>query len=139
MSTVFTKDAVVCTITKNPTYPRKWWTDRYNQYFRETADGGTATYDNGPNIIKGILVINNVPKDEVDNATTGLRKFLRDTVIFQQNSFVITPPTNTDLGKGDNTNITVFYNGGPTLDGVFTFIRPGTFYDIVLPYREDVS
>ena len=122
------------TITKNPAYGTQWWPVRFNQFTVETADGAWVPYDNGPNVIEGILILKNVDKTESDN----LRTYLRDIALFQKNSFAVTPPSNTDLGKGAGVAITVYYTGGPDLRGVFTFIPPGR-NDIKIPYREKIT
>jgi len=134
MSVVFGQGGSAVTITKNPVYPLNWYFKRYNQYAVETADAGFVVYDNGPNLIFGTLIIRNVAKSEGDD----LRDYLKDTAVFQQTSFLITPESggDTNLGKGDGAVIGVYYNGGPDLDGVFTLVSPG-YYTITLPYRED--
>jgi len=121
------------TITKNPAFGTQFWSVRFNQYKVETADGGWVVYDNGPTLIEGILLLKNVSKTESDD----LRTFLTGTAVYQKTSFIITPPSATDLGKGDGAAITVFYSGGPDLQGVFNFIPPGR-NDIKIPYREKV-
>jgi len=121
------------TITKNPAFGTQFWSVQFNQYKVETADAGWVVYNNGPKLIRGNLILKNVDKSESDL----LRTFLTDTAVFQKNSFIITPPAATDLGKGDGNAITVFYTGGADLAGVFTFIPPGR-NDIQIPYREKV-
>jgi len=118
------------TITRNPSFGTDWSKDRLNQYTQGTADGGRNTYDNGPNILKGTIVLRNVSKANGD----ALRTYLTDTAIFGKNSFTITPPASTDLGSGVGTAVTLaFYDGGTNLDGVFEYIAPG-IYNINLSY-----
>jgi len=120
-------------IAKNPAFGTQFWSVEFNQYRVQTADGGWVVYDNGPSLIEGILILKNVIKSESDS----LRTFLTGTAVYEKTSFIITPPSNTDLGKGDGSAITVFYSGGSDLKGVFTFIPPGN-NDIKIPYREKV-
>lgn len=124
------------TITRNPSYPLDWWVKRFNQSKVETADGGHATYDNGPNVILGNILIKNVARSEAES----LRTYLTDTAIFQLNSFTITPQASgeTDLGKGQGTAIQAFYDGGSDINGVFSLRAPDLF-DIQIPYREDLG
>lgn len=124
------------TITRNPAYPLDWAPKRFNQHTQETATAGHATYDGGPNVILGNLFIKSVVRSEAE----ALRTYLRDTAIYQLNSFTITPQSSgeTDLGKGQGTAIRVYYNGGPDLDGVIILRAPDLF-DINLPYREDLD
>lgn len=117
------------TITRNPAFGTAWHHIRFNQQSIRSADATSITYDNGPNVIEGILIINNVSKTEAGSLLT----YLKGTAIFGKNSFTITPPTNTDLGKGAGTAITCYYNGGNDFDGVFTLMSPGV-YKISLPY-----
>ena len=120
------------TLTKNPVYPLNWWPVRFNQYTRETADGGHKTFDNGPTIISGVLNFRNVAKSEGDN----LRTFLTGaSARWQKTAFVITPPAATDIGKGAGFAITAFFDGGESLEANFELIPPGT-YNIIFPYRE---
>jgi hypothetical protein len=122
------------TITKNPNYPVDWWPERFNQSSQDTADGGRKTYDNGPNVIYGTLIIRHVDQAEGDS----LRTYLDSTTIFEKESFTVSPPANTNLGKGKGTAMQVFFNGGNSLEGVFTLVAPGT-YDVSIPYREDLD
>jgi hypothetical protein len=119
------------TINKNPNYPCNWWIHRLNQFSIMTADGSHKTYDNGPSLVKGILILRHVVKSEGDS----LRTYLESTAYMGKVSFTITPPANTNLGKGDGTAITVYYDGGASLEEVFTLIAPG-HYDINIPYVE---
>lgn len=124
------------TISRNPVYPLNWYPKRFNQYTRDVADGDQITYDNGPNVIYGILTIRNVSRTEGD----ALRTYLSGTAIFGKTSFLITPQAggNTNLGRGTATAIGVFLNNGNTLDGIFTLVVPD-LYTIVLPYRQDIN
>ena len=121
------------TINRNPVYPLDPYSVRWNQKSVDTADAGRATYDNGPNVIYGTLLLKSVAKSEGD----ALKTYLLSTAIFGKSSFVLSPPSNTDLGKGDGVNITVFYSGGNSLEGVFNLIPP-RLYDIAIPYREAI-
>jgi len=124
-------------IAKNPVYPLDWYQRRFNQATQDTSDGGRATYDGGPTVIYGTIVIRTVAKAEGDSLRTALSGA---AVRFQESSFTVTPQAagNTNLGKGDGTAIRVFYNGGASLQGVFALVAPG-LYDIALPYREDLN
>jgi len=118
------------TINRNPSVDSKWHNERLNQYTEETADGGRVTYDNGPTITKGTIIIRNVAKTEADNLAT----YLTGTAIYGKNSMTIDPPANTDLGAGAGTAITAYYDGGNTLEGVFQMIT-ATLYNINFPYK----
>jgi len=123
------------TITKNPAFGTIWQIMRLNQETLITADGGHVTYDNGPNILIGSILIKNVSKTEGDN----LRDFIKDTAIFQKTSFTIDPPAATDLGEGDGTAIaTAFFNGGNDIERVFEYIAPGR-YNITFPYWKKLT
>jgi len=118
------------TINKNPAYGTVWWNIRFNQKTIITADATRKTYDNGPEIILGIIFIRNVVKSEGDS----LRNYITDTAIFGKNPFTITPPPATDLGNGDGNALSVaYYNGGRDLKGVLELIRPQR-YNIKFPY-----
>ena len=120
------------TINKNPAYGTQWHKIRLNHKSRLVADGTRRTYDNGPEIIKGTIILRNVLKSEGDS----LRTYLTDTAIYQKNSFTITPPANTDLGAGVGTALTgCYYDGGNNIDGVFEYIAPGK-YNIKFPYHK---
>lgn len=121
------------TINRNPAYGTTWAASRINQVSVETADGGFAVYDAGVKIIRGVLVLNAVDKTEGDS----LRTYLEDTAIFQKNTFTIDPPANTDLGAGAGTAITVNFDGGQSLDGVFELVPPA-LYNIRIPWRKTV-
>ena len=120
------------TISRNPSASSDWGTVRLNQSTVRTADGGTCTYDNGPEEIRGVLFIRNVPKAEKDS----LMSYLRNTAIYGLNSFTITPPSGTDIGAGNGVALSnCYFDGDPTLEGVFTWNPPGVF-DVKLPYRK---
>lgn len=122
------------TITKNPAYGTEWWYDRMNQMTQITADGGHVTYDNGPTILRGVIILNNVSKTEGDN----FRTWLTGTAIYSKTSFTITPPSATDLGAGAGIALTTaYYDGGPTIEGVFSYIAPG-IYNIKFPYWKKI-
>lgn len=132
MSVLFEVGADSCTITKNPSFGKNWWHERYNQYVIDTADGGRKIYDNGPDVLKGEIVLRNVSKAEGD----ALRTFLETKAIYGKNAIDITPPTNTDIGAGAGTKLSSAYFDGPnTLEGVLSYHEPG-LYDIVIPYRK---
>jgi hypothetical protein len=118
------------TINRNPVPRHNWSKQRYNQYTRITADGGRKTYDNGPTVLTGTLVLKAVAKSEGDI----LRTYITDTAVFGKNSFTITPPANTDLGAGDGVAITTAYFEGDSLEGVFQLSPNGLLYTITLPY-----
>lgn len=120
------------TINKNPALGTDWWPERMNQKTIITADAGHVTYDNGPNVIRGIILIRNVVRTEGDS----LIAYVRDTAVFQKNSFTIniSTLTNTDLGAGKGTNITtVYWAGGNTLKNYFRFSLPDN-YEVRFPY-----
>lgn len=120
------------TIARNPFHPLDWYPVRFNQSSVECADAARAVYDNGPTVIKGTIILKGVLKSEGD----ALRTYLTGTAIFEKNSFTITPPANTNLGAGDGVALTsAYYDGGPTLEGVFT-LTGGGLYDIAFPYRK---
>jgi hypothetical protein len=122
------------TISRNPSYSSEWWSERINQETIITADAGRATYDNGTEIIRGTLVLQNVSKAEGD----ALMAYITDTAIFGENSFTITPPTNTDVGAGVGTALTdAYFDGGTSLQGVFEFIAPA-LYNIKFSYWKKV-
>ena len=118
------------TINKNPSYGTKWAPVRFNQSTIITANASWKTYDNGPEVIIGEIFLRNVLKSEGDS----LRDYLTYTAIFGKNSFTITPPDYTDLGKADGVALTnAYFNGGKDLAGVFELIRPQR-YNIKFPY-----
>ena len=118
------------TINKNPAFGTNWATEVINQHTRMTATADRVTYDSSSKIIRGTILLKNVAKSEGDS----LRTYLEDTAEYGLNSFTIDPPAGVDLGAGDGTALTLcFYDGGPTLEGVFDLIPPG-FYNITLPY-----
>ena len=124
------------TINRNPSIESSWYNDRMNQYTVVSADGTRTTYDNGPTILKGVLVLKLVAKSEGDS----LRTYLTGTAAYCQNSFSITPTTNTDLGSGAGVAVTsAYYDGGNTLDGVFQLSPNGTMYTITFPYWKKVT
>lgn len=119
------------TLTQNPYFGTDNYTTRINQFTRYTADGGESTYDNGADILKGIVLIKNVTKAE----GKAFKTWLTDVAVYQLNSFSITPPPNTDIGNGDGIALTnCNYAGGNTTKGVVVFKAPG-WYDITFPYR----
>jgi len=120
-------------ISKNPSIATSFRFIRINQTSVVAADGEKVVFDNGVNVIVGSIVIRNV----VDTEAIALRTFLRDTAVFELNSFTIEPPTNTDLGEGKGTDITTaFYNGGATTGGVFEFAGNSSTFNINFPYRK---
>jgi hypothetical protein len=135
MSVVLTLTAspyTAVTIHKNPSFSSDYFPRRLNHKTISSADGGRATYDNGPEEIIGVLVIKNV--NDTDKAA--LETFLRQTAIYGLNSFSITPPSNTNVGAGKGVALaSSYYNGGNTLEGVFTH-NPPDIWDIKLPYRK---
>ncbi len=117
-------------ITKDPSFKTDWWPKRFNQFTIVTADAGRVTYDNGPDVVQGMLVIKNVAKSEGDS----LRTFLTDTAVFGLNFFQLIPPPITDLGRGPGVLLNnVFFIGGTNLKGVLD-LKPPSFYDVSLPY-----
>ena len=121
------------TINQNPVYPLDWYPERYNQASLDMADAALKTYDGGPTVIHGKIILKGVLKSEGD----ALRDYLTDTAIFQKSTFTITPKAggNTDLGAGTATALqNCNYEGGNDLSGVFTLVPPGR-YDIEFPYR----
>ena len=58
------------TINRNPVYPLDPYSVRWNQKSVDTADAGRATYDNGPNVIYGTLLLKSVAKSEGDALKT---------------------------------------------------------------------
>ena len=123
------------TITRNPSYGKSWWNSRPGQDKIITADGGHVVYDSGFNELKGVIVLNNVSKAEGDS----LRTYITGTAVYEQNSFTITPPANTDIGGGVGTALTsCYFDGGSDLDGVFEFVAPGS-YNIQFPYWKKVT
>lgn len=125
------------TITKDPAFGSQFHLMRLNQETKITADGGHVTYDNGPNVLIGNIMVKNILKSEADT----LRTFIKDTAIFQKVSFTIniSTLTNTDLGEGSGTNITnAFFDGGTDLNGVFELIAPGTF-NLNFPYWKKLT
>lgn len=119
------------TINRNPAIGTIWHNERLNQYTLTTVDGGRATYDNGPTILRGTLALRLVAKSEGDS----LRTYLTGTAVYGKNSFTITPPSNTDLGSGDGVALTnCYYDGGESLEGILTLTPNGAYYTINLPY-----
>ena len=144
MATLFKREAggpphttTRVTITKNPAYGTRFWSVRLNQYGVDTADGKRSVYDNGPTIVKGVLILRNVSKTEGDSLRTWLIGTSTVQAKFGAQTFDITPPSATDLGKGAGTAITVYYDGEEDIDGVLDFHAPGQ-YDITFPYRESI-
>ena len=119
------------TINRNPSVQSRWWKERLNQKTMITADGGRATYDNGPTLLRGVIVLNLVLKSEGD----ALRTYITDTAVYGKNSFTIDPPANTDLGSGTGTDVTTaYYDGGLSLEGLFEPSANGLLYTINFPY-----
>jgi hypothetical protein len=136
MSVIFSIGGETATITRNPSYQSRFWPVRYNHEKSETADGGNVTYDNGPTIIKGNIVIKNVSKAEAD----ALKHFLTDHAIYTKNAMTITPPTNTDVGAGNGTALTsAYFDGENSLEGVIDGPNPPGIYDINFPYKKVVT
>jgi len=124
------------TISRNPANESDFWHERLQHDTIITADGGRSTYDSGPTVLHGILVIRNISKAEAD----AFRTWLTATAIFQKNSFSITPPSGVDLGSGDATAVTSAYYNGPTdLKDVIVPQNPRTLYTINFPYWKLVS
>ena len=123
-------DIGTVTINRNPNYETDFWKMRMNHFYRKTADGSHVAYDNGPNILQGIIVINNVAKAEGDALLT----WLLGTAVYGKNSFTISPPTNTDLGEGAGSDIDdAYYDGGNSSQGMLDLISPG-MYIVRFPY-----
>lgn len=119
------------TISRNPSTSSKHWTERYNQRTQLTADAGRATYDNGPSVLRGVLVINGVSQAD----KLSLETYLKSTAIFGKNSFTITPPSNTDLGGGIGTALTsAYYDGGESDEGVYEMAGTSELWTITFPY-----
>lgn len=134
MSIAFTYSTTTVTVNRNPSYDSDFSFRRANQYSQETVDGALKTYDGGPNILIGEIVLRNVSKAEGD----ALRNFIKTTVLFELYQFTITPPANTDIGGGVGTALTtVNFAGGQDLKGLFKYSAPGT-YTITIPYRKVV-
>jgi len=124
------------TINRNPSNQTTWHNERLNQITLKTADGGRATYDNGPTILRGNIVLNLVVKSEGDS----LRTYLTGTAVYGKNSFTITPPSNTNLGSGTGTAVTTaYFDGGDSLEGVFQPSANGLLYTINFPYWKNVG
>ena len=124
------------TINRNPSNQTRWWKERLNQKTLFTADGGRATYDNGPTILRGIIVLNLVVRSEGDT----LRDYITGTAVWEENSFTIEPPTNTDLGAGAGTNVTsAYFDGGISLETVFQPSANGLLYTINFPYWKNLG
>ena len=132
MSTVFFVDPTTVTITRNPAFGTDWWPFRVNQYSVVTADGGFKTWDAGPTVIEGIIIINNILKSQGDD----LRDLLSVTALFASSVVDITPPANTDLGGGAGGQITANIPISDLKD-VLTLVPPGR-YNLRLPYRIEV-
>lgn len=118
------------TIARNPSIETRWWPERVNQTSQTTADGKRKTYDNGVTVYRGVLVINNLTATEKSD----LQTYLNGTAVYGKTAFSIDPPVGCDLGGGDGAAVTAFYDGGPTLDGVFTRSTNGILYNLNLPY-----
>lgn len=135
MSIAFVKNGGTVTINRNPQYGSAFWSVRWNQYSMDTADGSRVTYDNGPEIIEGIIFFRNVDFTEGQD----LYDFVTDTIVFSLNQFNVTNnTTNTDIGKGAGVNLTSCnWDGSPDLKGIFTLHKPRV-WDIKFPYRFEV-
>lgn len=119
------------TINRNPSVQgTRWHKERMNQASVMAADGTLSTYDQGPTMVRGTLVLRHVAKSEAASLVT----YLEDTAIWQKNSFTIAPPDNTDLGAGDGVDVTVYYDGGNSFDGVFEPDTNNALFVITLPY-----
>lgn len=132
MSITFTKSSTSVIISKNPSYDSDFWHDRKNQSSTEMADGANITYDNGPDVLYGIIVLKNVSSVQAES----LRTFIRSTLVYCLNSFTIVPPSNTDIGAGNGVTLSdvYLYDTVSTKD-VFERTPPGIF-NITIKYRK---
>ncbi len=124
------------TINRNPSIGTVWHNERMNQETGITADGGRVTYDNGPTLLLGTIILRGVAKSEGDSLLT----YLSGTAVFGKNSFTITPPTGCDLGAGSGTAVTsAYWNGGNTTEGFLDMSPNSALYTITFPYWKLVS
>ncbi len=103
---------------------------RYNQITLRTADGDLVTYDNGVNIVNGVLSLRGVTYADGQL----LKTWINDKAVFALNSFTISSDSSSlDMGLGKGTPVT-----GCTLltksdKSIFRYVSPG-IYTIKFPY-----
>lgn len=123
-------------ISRNPTVDSHFWHKRLNQTSEQAADGALITYDNGPTVLEGEIVLEGVSRTQAE----AFRTWLQSTAVYSLNTFTITLNTapNTDIGAGPGVAISgLKYNGEPSTEDVIKWSPPDV-YSIVFPYRKVV-
>jgi len=121
----------VVAITCSLVYGTDWFSNRLNQTTVETADGGMVTYDAGPTVCHGVLVLKNVSYTDGQ----ALLHWLKAHILYAKYQFTVAAVANVDLGKGKNTALTIVnWDGGRSTSGLLEYVAPGQ-YNVRFPYR----
>ena len=127
-----------CNVTCKVVFGTDWYDRRLNHYAVQTVDGSFTSFDLGPTMVYGTIVM----KDVSVTDASSLRTFIKDTIVFTKRSFSISQFSSgstpfatglgVDLGLNPGVTITSVKYIKTDTEGVFNFVAPGK-YDVNFP------
>lgn len=124
------------TIDRGIEHTSSFWFERANQKSQRSVTGQTFTFDNSRSILRGVIEIRYITKDEADQ----FRDFIANTVRFKRFLFDIIPESYDDVGLGPGVTLPAAeFDGGVSTNDIVKPIGKANKFNISLPYYKPLD